>query len=154
MKPLPHVYDVTAGGSSAGALVLTADGVADLAAAAPREFDGPGDEWSPESLLVAAVASCFILTFRAVARAAKLEWTHLECTVQGTLERRDDVTQFTKFMTRARLTVPATTLTVACEKALDRAERSCLVANSLRAERELQIEIDREGLQVIEAAEV
>ena len=153
MQPLPHLYDVNADCSTAGTLVLTANGVAELHAAAPREFDGPGDEWSPESLLVASVASCFILTFRAIARAAKLEWTHLECTVQGTLERRDGVTQFTKFTTRARLTVPMTTLTDACEKALDKAERGCLIANSLHAARELQFEIDREGTRVIETAE-
>jgi organic hydroperoxide reductase OsmC/OhrA len=148
MQPMPHIYAATADGSTTGTLVLTAAGVADLTAAAPREFDGPGDEWSPESLLVASVASCFILTFRAVARAMKLEWTHLECAVDGTLERRDGVTQFTKFVTRARLTVPSTTLTDTCEKALDKAERGCLVANSLRAERQLQIQIDREGMRL------
>jgi organic hydroperoxide reductase OsmC/OhrA len=153
MQPLPHLYDVTADGSTAGTLVLTAQGVADLNAAAPREYDGPGDQWSPESLLVASVASCFILTFRAVARAAKLEWTHLECAVQGTLEKRDGVTYFTKFVTRARLTVPTPTLTGVCEKMLDKAERGCLVANSLRAERALVIEIDREGARVIDAVE-
>lgn len=149
MQPLPHIYSVTASGRTAGTLTLTANGVADIAVAAPREFDGPGDEWSPESLFVASLASCFILTFR----AAKLEWTRLECSVDGVLERREGVTQFTKFVTRVRLTVPSATLIDPCEKALEKAERSCLVANSLRAERELQIQVDREGVRVIAAAE-
>jgi uncharacterized OsmC-like protein len=30
-------------------------------------FDGPGDAWSPENLLLAAVQSCFLFTFQAVA---------------------------------------------------------------------------------------
>lgn len=148
MQPFPHIYAVGADGSTTGTIVLTADGVSDLASAAPREFDGPGDEWSPESLLVAAVASCFILTFRAVARAAKLEWTHLECSVSATLERREGSTQFTRFVTQARLTVPGSTLVEACEKALHKAEATCLVANSLRGERELQTEILHEELPI------
>jgi hypothetical protein len=37
--------------------MLASSGVADLAADAPAEFDGPGDAWSPEQLLLAAVES-------------------------------------------------------------------------------------------------
>jgi len=119
-----------------------------LLATAPREFDGPGDEWSPESLLVAAVASCFILTFRAVARAAKIEWTHLQCEVTGALERLEGSTQFTHVLTNARLTIPTTTLAESCEAALRKAEQGCLVTNSLRATSELRTEILHEGPRI------
>jgi len=141
MQPLPHLYSVSAAGSAAGPLVLSAAGVPALASAAPREFDGPGDQWSPESLLVAAVASCYILTFRAVARASHLDWTQLECSVEGTLERIDGVTQFSRMLTRAKLTVPAGTGDAICMRALEKAEQGCLVANSLRGRRELQAEV-------------
>lgn len=147
MQPFPHNYTVSASGAN-GMVVLSADSVTDLVVAAPREFGGPGDEWSPESLLVAAVASCFVLTFRAVARAAKIEWTHLDCEVTGTLERRDGVTQFTRLVTNARLTIPATTLEEGCEKALRSAEHQCLVTNSLRATAELRTEIVHEGSRI------
>lgn len=148
MQPLPHTYVAAADGSTNGTVVATAEGATDLTTAAPREFDGPGDEWSPETLLVASIASCFILTFRAVARAAKLEWAHLECSVAGTLERRDGVTQFTHIVTTARLTVPAEMLVEACEKALHKAEQTCLVANSLRSSRELRTNIVHEGFRI------
>lgn len=148
MQPFPHVYVAAADGSTNGTVVVSAEGATDLTTAAPREFDGPGDEWSPETLLIASVASCFILTFRAVARAAKLEWTHLECSVSGTLERREGVTQFTRMTTQARVTVPATTLVEACEQALHKAEKGCLVANSLRSERELRTEVIHEGFRI------
>ena len=39
------------------------------------------------TLLIAAVADCFILTFRAVARASRFEWISLGCTVDGVLDR-------------------------------------------------------------------
>ena len=46
----------------------------DLETAPPPEFDGPGGLWSPENLLCAAVADCFILTFRAIASFSRLSW--------------------------------------------------------------------------------
>jgi peroxiredoxin-like protein len=147
MQPLPHVYSVAAGGSEQGSVKLSAAGLPVLLSAAPAEFDGPGDRWSPESLLAGAIASCFILTFRAVARASRLSWTHLECHVDGTLERVEGVMQFTRIMTRATLTVPAGTSTVLCERALAKAEEGCLVANSLRGKRELQMEIAKASLE-------
>jgi organic hydroperoxide reductase OsmC/OhrA len=146
MQPLPHLYSVTAVGSATGEVSLAASGAPGLQSAAPPQFDGPGDQWSPESLLAAAVASCFILTFRAVARASQLPWRQLDCQVMATLERVGGVMQFTRVVTRAALTAPAATDTVSCERALRKAEEGCLVANSLRCRRELQMEIVKEFL--------
>ncbi|MDY6949448.1 MAG: OsmC family protein [Pseudomonadota bacterium] len=141
MKSLPHVYSVAAAGSAGGSIAITAAGLPPVACAPPPEFGGPGDQWSPEALLAAAVASCFILTFRAIARSSRLEWTRLECHAEGTLDRVDGVLQFTRFTTRATLTVPEGTSSVLCERALTKAEEGCLVANSLRCQRELQMEL-------------
>jgi organic hydroperoxide reductase OsmC/OhrA len=146
MQQLPHLYSVTAAGSVTGDVALDASGLPTIESAAPPQFGGKGERWSPEALLVAAVASCFILTFRAIARASSLPWTNLECTVAGTLERVAGVTQFTRVVTRATLTVPAASNTMSCERVLGKAERDCLIANSLRCQRELQIELVREPL--------
>lgn len=143
MQPLPHVYLVAAQGSAAGNVSLSAAGVPPLTSAAPAQFDGPGDQWSPESLLCAAVASCFILTFRAVARASGLEWQQLECEVEGVLERSAGATRFTRIVTRPVITVSESVSTVMCEKLLSKAEGACLIANLLNCSRELQIEIVR-----------
>ena len=141
MQPLPHVYSVKAAGSAVGSVALNTAGTPRLLTAAPAEFGGPGDHWSPESMLTGAVASCFILSFRAVARAQRLTWLRLECDVSGTLERRGGALRFTNFVTRAVLTVPENADIVACEHVLEQAEQGCLVANSLDAVRELQIEV-------------
>lgn len=141
MQPLPHVYSVAAAGSAGGSVSLTATGLPRLASAPPTQFDGPGDQWSPESLLAAAVAGCFILTFRSIARSSQLPWRHLECNVEAMLERVEGVTRFTRVITHATLTVPEGVSTVLCERALNKAEQGCLVANSLRCQRELQMEI-------------
>lgn len=105
MHPYPHTYLVTSQGSPAGAVSISSSGLPPLTTAPPKEFDGPGDVWSPETLLVAAVADCYILTFRGVARAAKFEWENLECTVEGVLERLEGVTRFSGYTNRATLTV-------------------------------------------------
>ena len=141
MQPLPHSYLVAAAGGTSGNVSLTAADVPSLSSAAPSQFGGPGDQWSPESLLCAAIASCFILSFRAVARASALPWVHLDCEVEGVLERSADVTRFTRIVLRAVLTVVESVSTGTCEKLLSKAEHGCLIANSLNCSRELQFEI-------------
>ena len=93
------------------------------------------------STLVASVADCFILTFRAIARASKLEWTTVECSAVGELDRVGRNTQFTAFTVKATLTVPAGTEVSKAQRLLEKAEGSCLITNSLTAETRLEAEI-------------
>ena len=143
MHPYPHQYTVRAAGGPAGNVAVTADRLPDLSTAPPAEFDGPGDQWSPETLLCAAVANCFILTFRAVARAARLEWSDLGCRVEGVLDRKDGVAQFTGYTTYATLRLSAGADLEKARPLLEKAERACLIANSLRGERHLVAEISQ-----------
>ena len=70
MQAFPHEYTVDGRAFPRGDITLDSDRLPALCAAPPPEFDGPGDRWSPETLLVAAVSSCYVLTFRAVAAVA------------------------------------------------------------------------------------
>ena len=142
MKAYPHVYIAGAHGTAAGALQVTSAGLPALASGPPPEFDGPGGLWSPETLLVASIADCFILTFRGVSRAARLDWLSLEAHVEGTLERVDGVTRFTRYLTRAVLTVDSTVDHGKARELLERAEKVCLVANSLHGERMLETTVN------------
>jgi peroxiredoxin-like protein len=117
---------------------VEAEGLPDLVTAPPAEFGGPGDRWSPETLLVAAVADCFVFTFRAVARASKVEWTDLVCDVEGVLDRVEGRTRFTEMHVRATLRVPEGTEEKRARRALEKAEKSCLITNSLSAESHLE----------------
>jgi organic hydroperoxide reductase OsmC/OhrA len=107
MHEFPHIYRAEMTASPEGALKLESSGLDTLWSAAPKEFDGPGDQWSPETLLVAAVVDCFGLTFRAVARASSFEWIGLRCEGTGELDRVDRTTRFTRIALRASLDVPA-----------------------------------------------
>jgi peroxiredoxin-like protein len=141
MHPYPHVYKVSAAGENSGNVTVSSPRLPALQTAPPAEFDGPGDRWSPETLLCAAIADCFILTFRGISRAAKFEWVSLECEVEGTLERAEGTTHFTRYITRAVLKVPSGTDEQRARQLLERAEHSCLVSNSLRGERQLETRV-------------
>jgi organic hydroperoxide reductase OsmC/OhrA len=141
MHPYPHLYTVQASATPEGDVPVTSSGLPALTTAPPAEFDGPGDRWSPETLLCAAVADCFLLSFRGVARANKFAWTSLECTVDGTLNRVEGKTRFTHMVVRATLHAPAGTDEAKAVQLMERAEHVCLISNSLVAERSVEARV-------------
>lgn len=141
MQDFPHHYQVSASATVDSPVALKADNLSEIVTAPPAEFGGPGDKWSPESLLVAAAADCFVLSFRAIARASKLEWTDLQCHASGTLDRVERVTRFTAISVDAVLTIPAGVDPEKAEKLLHKAEQSCLITNSLIADSTLRTTI-------------
>ena len=56
MEHLPHRYKVGASADTEGSVTISSDMLPSLTTAPPRQFGGPGNQWSPETLLVAAVA--------------------------------------------------------------------------------------------------
>ena len=141
MHPYPHLYKVSTEGRPTGVVSVDATGLPQIETAPPVQFDGPGGTWSPETLLCASVADCFILTFRALAKASKFDWSELACQVEGTLDRVDGIAQFTRFATRAILKLPEGADVDAAHALLEKAEDRCLIANSLRGKRALEMEI-------------
>lgn len=131
MQDFPHHYKTTASAHHDSNVELTSPGLEALESAGPAEFGGPGDLWSPETLLVAAIADCFILSFKAVARAAKLDWISVSCDVDAVLDKVGKVTQFTEFHQTVLLEVPAGTDEAKAMRMLEKAEHVCLITNSL-----------------------
>ena len=141
MQDLPHQYRVSAAAEANSNVILKAENLPQLVSAPPAQFGGPGDQWSPEHLLVASVVDCFILTFRAVAQASKLGWCNLEAAAEGVLQRVDRVTRFTAITVSASLTVPAETDVDKARRLLEKAEEACLITNSLSADVHLNTEV-------------
>lgn len=141
MKNLPHKYNVVAEAEVAGLVSIMSPGLPTLETAPPAEYGGPGGRWSPESLLVAAVADCFTLSFRACARASKLKWVSLRCEVDGDLDKVEGETRFVRMSVRAVLRGGAQMDAAQAKRVLERAESTCLITNSLICETRLQTEI-------------
>ena len=141
MHPFPHHYSVHTTVRPDGDVPLASEGVRVIESAPPTEFDGPGNQWSPEQLLTAAVTDCFVLSFRAIATASKFAWVSLEAATRGTLDRADGKMRFTRFDTHAKLHVHTGADVERAKKLLEKAEATCLVANSLASERHLTVEV-------------
>ena len=141
MQGYPHFYVASASAGSEGNVTVSGEGLPDLETASPPQFDGPLGVWSPETLFSAAVADCFVLTFRSIARASKFEWNSLECRAEGVLERPEKKTFFTKFNVHAVLHTPEAAKAELAERLLEKAEALCLITASLKSEVVLTTEV-------------
>jgi len=141
MKPLPHEYRVRLAGGPDGYAAVSVDGAPDIRSAPPADFDGPGDAWGPEHLLLASIETCFLFTLRAVAAASRIPFLSLELSAQGTVDRADGVTRFTEIVLRPRVRVPAGTDEARARRVLEKSEKACLVSASLSTPIRLEPEI-------------
>lgn len=141
MQEFPHQYPASAAAGANGVVRVSSPELPDLETMPPPEFGGEPGYWSPETLLVAAVADCFILSFRAVARASKLDWQHLECKVDGRLDQIDRSTRFTHFDIHAELVHADAADADKARRCLEKAEQVCLITQSLNADTSLQCSI-------------
>ncbi len=142
MTQFPHDYSIQSSAQVSGPVVLERSGLPSLQSLPPVEFGGPGDHWSPEDLLVAAVADCFILSFRAISAASKFAWESLRCEVTGKLDRVDRKICFTEFQLRAFLVIPSDSAPDRAKHLLEKAEQTCFITNSLSAKVHLTLQID------------
>ncbi|MGE5205609.1 MAG: OsmC family protein [Chlamydiota bacterium] len=111
---------------------------------APPEFQGEPGLWTPEHLLVASVATCFLTTFRAVAEISKLQVVRLEVEAEGVLEKQEGGFRITRVMVRPRLTIADAADQERAQRLLEKAERACLISRSLSSEVTMQatVEVD------------
>lgn len=144
MEAYPHRYNVQASGETVGSVLVQSDGLPTLTTAPPRQFGGPGDQWSPETLLVAAAADCFILTFRSIATASKLSWQRLDCDAEGILNRVDGVVRFSELHLHARLVLTNAEDLDRAKRLLEKAEGACLITNSMAFRPTLTTEVTAE----------
>ncbi len=141
MQKLPHHYAVSAISEPGEPITVSSPGLAAITTETPPEFGGPDGMWSPETLMMGAVANCFVLTWRAIAAHNGVDWIDMRVDVTGDLDRVDRVTRFTRIVQKAQLVVPAGADREKIEQLLAKTETSCLVANSMNAEFVLETEI-------------
>ena len=104
----------------------------------PPEFGGEAGLWTPEHFLLAAVSSCFIATFKAVAQASKLEFQGMEVSADGLLQRETGGFRFTTITLRPSLILYREQSREMGLRLLEKAERACLVSRSLSSKIELE----------------
>ena len=105
-----------------------------IAVATPPEFP-KGEEgiWSPEHLFTAAVQSCFMTTFLAIADFSKLEIVKLSCKAKGILEKVDGKFFMTEIILEPTIQIAKEEDYEKTEKIILKAEKACLISNSIKS---------------------
>lgn len=102
--------------------------------ATPPEFTkGIPGVWSPEHLFTAAVSSCLMTTFLAIAENSKLAFSGFSCKSKGKLEMVDGKFLMTEVMLEPTLTISDEKDRERAERVLHKAEAACLISNSVKA---------------------
>jgi peroxiredoxin-like protein len=107
----------------------------------PPEFGGEPGFWTPEHFLLAAVTSCFVATFRAIAHASKLEIQGIEVAADGVIEKENGAFRFTKVSLKPVAIIFAEEERERTQRLLEKAEKVCLVTRSLSCKVELETKI-------------
>lgn len=113
-----------------------------LEVATPPQFaKGIEGIWSPEHLLTAAVNSCFMTTFLAIAENSKLQYKSFACRAKGKLAQIEGKFLMTEVLLEARLTVDEALDVEKAERILQKSEAACLISNSIKSKVTLQTDI-------------
>lgn len=109
---------------------------------APPEFKGHDGAWTPEHLFVGAVNSCFMTTFLAIAENSKLDFVSFKAAAAGKLEKIEGQGFImTEITLRPKLTIRDSRDTARASRILAKAEKHCLISNSIKSEVHLEPEI-------------
>ena len=102
--------------------------------ATPPEFPGgiPGI-WSPEHLLVAAVNSCLMTTFLAIAENSKLSYVAFSSNAKGKLERIEGKYLITEIELFQKVVIEDLSAKDRMMRVLEKSEAACLISNSVKS---------------------
>ena len=102
--------------------------------ATPPEFPkGIAGVWSPEHLLVAAVNSCLMTTFLAVAENSKFDFINFESSATGKLEKVDGKYVISEITLCPIVSVADADGKERAEGILQKAEAACVISNSIKS---------------------
>ena len=98
--------------------------------ATPPEFQkGIENIWSPEHLFVAAINSCLMTTFLAVAENSKLDFESFNSQANGKLDKVDGK----EVLLRPTLVINNSEMQDKAKRVLEMSEKACLISNSVKS---------------------
>jgi peroxiredoxin-like protein len=132
-KSKVYMYHTTVKWTEQRKGVMSCAGKPDVQVATPPEFKGHDGMWSPEDLFVASVNICLMTTFLAVAERAGLAFSSYASTAEGRLELVEGQFQFTTITIRPSITLKSGEDVAQAKELIEKAERNCLISNSMKA---------------------
>ena len=102
--------------------------------ATPPEFPkGIPGIWSPEHLFTAAVSSCLMTTFLAIAENSKLSFINFHCSSKGKLEKIDGQLMMSEIVLQPTVTINREEDREKAMRILEKSEKACLISNSIKS---------------------
>lgn len=100
--------------------------------ATPPEFSsGMPNIWSPEHLFTAAVSSCLMTTFLAIAEYSKFEFISFKCDSKGVLDKVDGRFIMVEVQLFPEVVISNEAQKERALRILEKSEKACLISNSI-----------------------
>jgi organic hydroperoxide reductase OsmC/OhrA len=129
--PYPHHYDLDLTWTGGDFCDLTS-GARTLKGGPPAQFDGTDEtRWSPEHLILGALAQCLMATYFALNKRAGIETRSYTSKAEAVLDKTREGLVFTSFRVVVRLSVPAARVEDAL-KQVEAAKKYCITSNALK----------------------
>ena len=121
---------------------LTSDSFPEVTVATPPEFTGGvAGVWSPEHLYVASANICLMTTFLAIAENSKLEFASFKSEGTGKLEKVDGKFMISEIELKPTIFIMQEKDKERAQRIVEKAEKACLVSNSMKTKIILSPEI-------------
>ena len=130
-----HTYTTAVEWTREKRAALSSRGLPTIEVATPPNFPG-GHEgiWSPEHLYTAAAEVSLMTTFLSFAERAKLAFLSYKSQADGILDKVDKSLLMTRIHIKPTITVASEADRAEALKLIERAERYCLISNSIKSE--------------------
>jgi len=96
----------------------------------PKGIEGV---WSPEHFFVAAINSCIMTTFLAIAENSKLACTKFDCHAVGKLEQVEGKFLMTEVVVKPVIVIADESAKERAARILSKVEPNCLISNSVKS---------------------
>jgi organic hydroperoxide reductase OsmC/OhrA len=141
-----HEYETSVAWTGSRKGQVESPGLPTLTTGAPPDFGGEVGIWSPEHFFVASIEVCTMLTFLAISELSKLELAGWSSSARGKVEKVEGRGfEFTAVEVHAQIKVKKESDLEKAERVAQKAERHCLVTNSLKTPVQLKYEITAVG---------
>ena len=98
-----------------------------------------------EHLFTAAVSSCLMTTFLAIAENSKLDFTGFSCKSKGVLEKVDGKYLMTEVILQPIVTIKDEKDRERAERILQKSEAACLISNSIKSKVTMEVTVKVEN---------
>ena len=130
-----HLYNVNISWKSERKGILSSpELVSQIEVATPPQFPkGIEGIWSPEHLLVAAINSCLMTTFLAIAENSKLDFENFSSKASGKLEMVDGKYLLAEVTLSPMVVIKKDQDKERALRILEKSEAACLISNSVKS---------------------